>query len=195
MRPQILALTVIGTVALSAASAAAEVTVASGELSPGSSGVVSLAVSTSRMDAGTSRVEVRLPTDRAFSTVAAGAKSGWDATLLRSAANQVTAIVWTAQSEASVVRPGSFETFALQLGPVPADTDRLTLSAVQTYTDGLTVEAAALPVTVHQEVVTEPVAAVTEEEDNAATVATGLAIGGLALLLGVGVARVVNRES
>ena len=41
-------------------------------------------------------------------------------------------MLWTAQSEATAIRPGSFETFTMQLGPVPADTDRLTLSAVQT---------------------------------------------------------------
>ena len=195
MRGQIVALAAVGALALLSAPAVAEVTVASGELSPGSSGLVSLAVSTDRMDAGTSRVEVRLPTDREFSAVAAGAKPGWDATLLRSATNQVTGVLWSAQSEVSAIRPGSFETFTLQLGPVPADTDRLTLSAVQTYSDGLTAEAPALPVTVRQELAPQAVVVAAEEEkDNAARVATGLVIGGLFLLLGVAVASVLNRR-
>ncbi len=190
-----------GALGLLCGPAAADVSVASGDVTAGSTGFVGLAVSTERLDAATNRVELRLPIDRTFATVAAGAKPGWDVSLARVGTEAISAITWTAQTDAYAIRPGNFEMFSVKLGPMPADVDQFALSAVQSYTDGQTAPSTVM-VAVLQDPAMVPAAAVAEaaaapaveEPDNAARVAAGLAVGVVFLLLGVLVAAAVNRR-
>ncbi|MGQ0845959.1 MAG: DUF1775 domain-containing protein [Sporichthyaceae bacterium] len=187
--------TAILVLALIPGTAHAEVRVSSGPLVSGSPGFLSLAVSTERTDATTTRVEVRLPAEGTFDSVTAEAKPGWTSALVREGTGSVRGVLWTAEPASAGISAGTFEVFTVGLGAVPAGVDRLAFSATQTYGDGQTVAADGLSVAVEGERTAVPAAgappqveqvaavAAVEEEDNAARVAIGLTAGGAAILL------------
>lgn len=130
---------------------------------------------------------------------------GWTATMVtaplnppverngRTITETVRTVTWTADPGARI-GPGEFLEFPLSLGPLPTDTDRLVLPAVQTYDDGEVVAWNEPPVEGAEPQRPAPVVAlVPAVEEDAAVSGTGTAatsdptarwLGGGGLLLG-----------
>jgi uncharacterized protein YcnI len=187
----------VGLALLSGGVAAANVSVSPGEVTPGSTTVLDL------RDAPTTKVEIKLPADQAFSTLAARPKIGWDTTLVRAAGattGPVSSVVWTLTDDRFGIAPGAFDVFSLQVGPLPA-TGPLVFPTVQTYrnlvadvwSDAVvrmpvaTAAPAPIPVATASPAAEAKAEAASEtsKPDNRGRVTAGLAIGGVLIGLAV----------
>lgn len=134
---------------LTAESASAHVHVDPSTTQPGATTILTFRVPTESETAGTTKVEVTLPSDHPFPSVSAKALAGWtvavtevklptpvvdDGATLTKAPHTVT---WTADA-AGAVGPGEFGEFELQVGPLPAS-GTVVLPVTQTYSDGTVV--------------------------------------------------------
>jgi periplasmic copper chaperone A len=141
-------LTAASAAALAAAAPAfAHVTAQPGVAEQGGYTVVNMRVPNESDTAGTVKLEVRLPTDHPITSVRTTPVAGWTATVTKAPLNPpmdmhgktiteaVSTVTWTA-APGTRIGPGEFLEFPLSLGPLPTDTDLLTLPAVQTYDDG-----------------------------------------------------------
>jgi uncharacterized protein YcnI len=130
-----------------AGAASAHVSVsASGDATQGGFTRVAFRVPNETDNADTTKVEVRLPTDKPVASVSVMPVPGWTvdaqktklATPIKSddgeVTDAVTVITWTATADAAI-RPGQFQEFPVSLGPLP-ETDKLVFKALQTYSDG-----------------------------------------------------------
>ena len=87
-----------------------------------------------RDDAGTTKVEVRMPPGFEFASYEP--VPGWDVEVTRSG-EQVTRITWTGDGEQGIVEPGQFQDFGLSLRmPEGEAGQKLTFKALQTYQGG-----------------------------------------------------------
>ncbi|MHA7985044.1 YcnI family protein [Rathayibacter sp. CAU 1779] len=137
--------------ALAGASAAvAHVTVSSSNAVSGGWATLTFSVPVESATANTTELAVQLPASTPFSSVLARPVPGWTATLTstklakplkdddgNAITSAVTRVTWTATDGG--LKPGEFGQFALSVGPLPAP-GTLYLPAVQTYSDGTTVE-------------------------------------------------------
>lgn len=126
--------------------ASAHVTVDPGQAEAGSYTVVTVKVPNESETAGTTKVELTLPTDTPFSSVRYVPVAGWTAELVRETLPEpvkvgeseiteaVTKVIWTAEP-GSEITAGQLQLFPLSVGPVP-DTGSIVLAADQTYDDG-----------------------------------------------------------
>jgi uncharacterized protein len=130
------------TVAL-AAPAVAHVSVSSEDAAPGGYAQITFSVPDESASAATTGLAVQLPN---FAQVLVQPKQGWTfATTSAKLAkpitdddgNQITSVVREVQWKATAggVKPGSFETFTLSVGPLPK-AKSVSFGAVQTYSDG-----------------------------------------------------------
>jgi periplasmic copper chaperone A len=144
-----------GTVLVTAAAATlavatpalAHVTAQPGTAEQGGYAVIALRVPTESDTAGTVALQVTLPADHPITSVRTTPRAGWTATMTkapldppverhgRTITEAVRTVTWTADP-GTRIGPGEFAEFPLSLGPLPEDTDRLLLPAVQTYDDG-----------------------------------------------------------
>jgi periplasmic copper chaperone A len=127
--------------------ALAHVTAQPGTAEQGGYAVIALRVPTESDTAGTVALQVTLPTDHPITSVRTTPRAGWTATMTkapldppvehhgRTITEAVRTVTWTADP-GTRIGPGEFAEFPLSLGPLPEDTDRLLLPAVQTYDDG-----------------------------------------------------------
>ncbi len=150
-RPAALALTTAAAAALvvlPAGLASAHVRVEPDSAAAGGYAVLTFRVPTESETAGTTRLEVTLPTGTPFTSVRTEPLAGWTSEVVRGALPEpvdvqgvsVTeaplSVVWTADAGTQVA-PGQFQRFALQVGPLPADEGtEVLLPAEQTYSDG-----------------------------------------------------------
>lgn len=130
-----------------AAPALAHVTAQPGRAEQGGYTVVAMRVPNESDTAGTVKLEVTLPADHPVTGVRTTPVPGWTATMVkapltppverngRTITEAVRTVTWTANA-GTRIGPGEFVEFPLSLGPLPTDTDRLVLPAVQTYDDG-----------------------------------------------------------
>lgn len=130
--------------------ASAHVSIDPASAEPGSYTIVTVKVPNESATAGTSKVEIDLPTDTPFTSVRYIPVAGWTAQLVTTTLPEpveisgteiteaVTSVVWTADV-GSEIADGQLRQFELSLGPVP-DTGSVVLPAIQTYTDGEVVE-------------------------------------------------------
>jgi uncharacterized protein YcnI len=142
-----------GSVLLLAGPAFAHVTVNPQSAPKGGYSTVDVKVPNERDDASTVKVEVDLPKDHPVSSVSAQPVPGWDVQITKSHLDKpitvhgqkvdeaVTRITWTGGK----IGPGRFQQFPLSLGPLPKDTDRLALKALQTYSSGEVVRWIEIP--------------------------------------------------
>ncbi|MBG6053854.1 uncharacterized protein YcnI [Salinibacterium sp. CAN_S4] len=126
--------------------ASAHVSVDPTQAVAGSYAVITLTVPNESETAGTTRVEVSLPTDTPFTSVRYVPVAGWTAELVTetlpepvtigesSITEAVTSVVWTADAGSEIVA-GQLQLFPLSVGPVP-DTGSVVLPTDQTYSDG-----------------------------------------------------------
>ncbi|MGC0415444.1 YcnI family protein [Embleya sp. AB8] len=134
-------------VLLFAGSASAHVSVQPGTADQGSYAKVAFRVPNEREDAGTTKLEVTLPTDKPLTSVQTRAMPGWKAEVEKTKlatpidnhgkplTEVVSKITWTADA-GTRVNPGTFEDFEVSMGKLPTDTDKLVFKAVQTYDSG-----------------------------------------------------------
>lgn len=138
-------------VAVTATAASAHVSVRSDNTAAGGYAQLTFRVPNESADAGTTTIEVALPSDTPFASVRTKPMTGWTAkvtegdlpapvevngTTLTKAARSVT---WTADS-GSQIEPDQYQEFQLSVGPLPEKTGELALPTTQTYSDGEVVE-------------------------------------------------------
>ncbi|MER8183421.1 YcnI family protein [Kitasatospora sp. NPDC094015] len=130
-----------------AAPAFAHVTVQPGSAQQGGYSAVAFRVPNENDNAATVKLEVSLPMDHPMASVRTEPVPGWTATLEKSKLDKplkshgqdineaVSKITWTA-NDGTKLGPGQFLDFRVSLGALPADTDKLTFKALQTYDNG-----------------------------------------------------------
>ncbi len=126
--------------------ASAHVSVDPDQAAAGSYAVVTFRVPNESEAAGTTKIEVSLPTDTPFISVRYVPVAGWTAELKRTTlptpvtvgtseiTEAVTSVIWTASPGAEIAA-GQLQLFPLSVGPVP-DTGSIVLPVEQTYSDG-----------------------------------------------------------
>jgi uncharacterized protein YcnI len=137
------------TIAL-AAPAAAHVKV-TGDATQGGWGVLNFRVPTESDTTSTTSLLVVLPDDQPIISVSTQQKAGWTATITKKklpapqkdddgaeVTDYVSAVEWKATAPDAPIPPHQFNVFAISAGPLPK-VNTLTLPAVQTYSDGKTV--------------------------------------------------------
>ncbi|MUL79498.1 YcnI family protein [Mycolicibacterium sp. CBMA 226] len=133
-----------------AAPAAAHVKV-TGDATQGGWGVLNFRVPTESDTASTTALLVVLPDDQPIISVSTQQKAGWTATLNKKklatpqkdddgaeVTEYVSSVEWKATAPDAPIPPHQFNVFAISAGPLPKVTT-LSLPAVQTYSDGKTV--------------------------------------------------------
>ncbi|MFT8636862.1 MAG: YcnI family protein [Pseudoclavibacter sp.] len=131
--------------------ASAHVKVNPSSTTPGGYAVLTFTVPTESATASTTRLEVQLPTDSPFTSVVYQPVPGWQTQLVttqlakplkdddgNAITSAVTRVIWTATDGG--LRPGQFGQFPLSVGPLPKRAGPLSLPAVQTYSDGSSVD-------------------------------------------------------
>jgi uncharacterized protein len=199
-----------------AAPASAHVTVNPREAQKGGFAKLTFRVPTERDDASTTQLDVQMPTDHPIASVSVQPVTGWTYTVteaplptpIETDDGQITSAVTSLTWKGGEIKPGEFQEFSISVGPLPTDADSLTFKAIQTYSDGQTVNwietangstqpehpAPVLKLTDASASAASPAAATTssggDSSDTAARAlgivgivvgATGLIVGGLAL--------------
>jgi uncharacterized protein len=131
--------------------ASAHVTVHSDDAVQGGYGQLAFRVPTESDTAATTGLQLAFPADHRLAFVAVRPHPGWTYKVTRSAVsppivdddgNPVTEAVseidWTATGPDSAVKPGEYDEFLVEAGPLPK-VDRLEFRVVQTYSDGTVV--------------------------------------------------------
>lgn len=132
--------------------ASAHVTVNSPGATQGGYTVLTFRVPTESATAGTTKLQVRFPTDTPIASVLVQPHPGWtfktvtaelDKPITTDDGDSITEAVaeidWTANSAADAIKPGEFDQFLVSAGPLPK-VDSLAFSAIQTYSDGSVVD-------------------------------------------------------
>ncbi|MCH5677484.1 YcnI family copper-binding membrane protein [Streptomyces gilvus] len=141
------ALTAAGLLA-AAGIASAHVTVHPESYAKGATdGVLTFRVPNEEDNAGTTKVQVFLPTDHPVLGVLVSPQDGWTAKVTNTKlktpvktddgtiTDAVSEITWTGGK----IDPGHYEDFNVAFGQLPEDADQLTFKTLQTYSDGKTV--------------------------------------------------------
>ena len=137
----------LGTAAfLAAGGAAAHVTVSSADAVQGGDAVISFQVPTESDTASTVELKVQLPADQPLADVAVAPHAGWSFTVTKAklatpissddgdVTEAVSVIDWKADSTADGIKPGEFDQFLVNVGPLPKASS-MTFKAIQTYSD------------------------------------------------------------
>jgi periplasmic copper chaperone A len=144
------------TAAVTAAPAAAHVTVQPGQASKGGYAKLAFRVPNESQTTGTIKLEVTFPQDTPLASLRTKPVPGWTAdirkekltTPIQSGHGEITeavrTIIWTAQPGVRI-GPGEFMEFEVSGGPMPDNADQLLLPATQTYDDGTVVAWDAPP--------------------------------------------------
>ena len=140
---------VASVIVVGAAAAGAHVTVVPSSAPKGGFQILSFSVPNEQQTANTVAVQVNLPTKYPIASVSIQPKPGWSAVVKKSklakpvktddgdVTEAVSQITWTAT--AGGLEPGQFDLFTVSAGPLPSNTNQLVFKAIQTYSDGTTV--------------------------------------------------------
>ena len=149
IRPVPLAVLVAGVIALGASAAGAHVEVIPDTAPKGGSEILSFSVPNEEPSANTVKVEVDLPPRSPIASVSTRPMPGWTVAVEKTklakpiqsddgeVTEAVTKITWTATADG--LQPGEFDLFTISAGPLPTNTGKLVFKAIQTYSDGTTV--------------------------------------------------------
>ncbi|HEX6359802.1 YcnI family protein [Actinophytocola sp.] len=100
-------------------------------------------------DAGTTKLEIKLPADSPITSARTKPMPGWTAQITRVTLDKpievhgaevkeaVSTVSWTASG--TRINPGEFQEFELSVGPLPENSDQLVIPAIQTYDNGTVV--------------------------------------------------------
>jgi len=149
VRPWLLAALVVSVVEVGAAAAGAHVEVVPDSAPKGSSQILSFSVPNEEQNANTVKLEVDLPAKTPIPSVSVKPMPGWTITVDKTTlakpvvtddgqvTQAVSRITWTATDGG--LAPDQFDLFTISAGPLPTNTGKLTFKAIQTYSDGTTV--------------------------------------------------------
>lgn len=136
--------------------AAAHLEPVPGQAVKGKPATVTFKVPNERPDAGTVSIRLDLPAEFPLRTVRVRSITGWTAEVVKAKLDQpiktgnveiteaFRSITWTA-APGIRIGPNEFAEFAVTLGPMPDNTDKLVINAVQTYDSGEVVNWNQLP--------------------------------------------------
>ena len=136
-------------IAAGATAAGAHVTVVPDTAKKGGFQVLSFNVPNEEQAANTVKLEVDLPTKSPIAFVSTQPMPGWTVAVEKTklakpvssddgeVTEAVSKITWTATDGG--LKPGEFDLFTISAGPLPTNTSKLTFKAIQTYSDGTTV--------------------------------------------------------
>jgi uncharacterized protein YcnI len=124
--------------------ASAHVTPEPTEAPRGGYATVRFRVPNEEQDASTTQVEINFPTDTPFPSVAVEPVPGWryqtETTELDepvdTESGQISEAVTKVTFSGGEIRPGEFQEFAVQLGPLPTEGDQVVFPTLQTYDNG-----------------------------------------------------------
>lgn len=141
------------TVTLLAAPALAHVTVNPKTAAPGAWSTFAFQVPNERDNADTTELEVFFPTDHPIPSVSVEPVPGWTihiqkqklATPIRTDDGTVTEAVSAVTWSGGHIAPGQFQSFDVEMGPLPTGVRTLYFKAIQTYSDGTVVRWIDLP--------------------------------------------------
>lgn len=144
------ALTIVAAIGF-ACPALAHVEVSGTDTTQGGSGVVTFRVPTESDTASTTELLVTLPDNTPILSVATQPKTGWTATVTKKnlpspqkdddgnlVTQYVSQVDWKADNPQAAIPPNQFDMFNISVGPLPKQST-ITLPALQTYSDGHTV--------------------------------------------------------
>lgn len=117
-----------------AAPAYAHVTTDPDQATQGGYGAFAFRVPNEQPTAGTVKLEVDFPADHPIDSVRTKPLDGWTAKVVKNG-QTVRQVVWTAKPGVRI-NPDEFQEFEISAGPLPKDTDRLVLPAIQSYDNG-----------------------------------------------------------
>lgn len=138
------------TLTLGAGLASAHVKASAPQATKGGYGKITFSVPNEEKSANTVKLEVDFPKDHPVPSVSTKPMPGWHAEVTKVQLDHpvktskteikeaVASVVWTADPGTKIA-PGEFNEFDVSAGPLPDDTDKLVLPAVQTYDDGTVV--------------------------------------------------------
>jgi periplasmic copper chaperone A len=136
--------------ALVAAPGWAHVSVSPGEAEQGGYTALTFRVPTESDSASTTKVQVYLPEDHPLASVSVKPHPGWHAEIRTAklatplstddgdVTEAVTRVTWTPDSPHDALKPGEYDDFDLEVGPLP-NVSSLTFKTLQTYSDGTVV--------------------------------------------------------
>ena len=146
----LLVLVLVSTAVIAAAPpAGAHVSVVPDTAPKGGFEILSFSVPNEEQAANTVKIEVNLPTKAPIPSVSVKPMPGWTIAVDRTklakpvtpddgpVTEAVSRITWTATDRG--LAPGQFDLFTISAGPLPTNTRKLTFKAIQTYSDGTTV--------------------------------------------------------
>lgn len=134
-------------VLLAAGAASAHVKVSATTTAPGADTTLTFSVPTESDTASTTKVAIYFPTNQPFADANVQPKPGWTFKVQTmhlktpiqsddgSVSEAVSSITWTADSKATAIHPGEFDTFSVAAGPLP-ESGTMEFKALQTYSDG-----------------------------------------------------------
>jgi periplasmic copper chaperone A len=149
IRPVLLTGLVAAIVVLGASAAGAHVTVVPEEAPKGGFEILSFSVPNEEPAANTVKLQVDLPAKSPIASVSVKPMPGWTIAVDKAkrakpvqsddgeVTEAVSRITWTATDGG--LAPGQFDLFTISAGPLPTNTGTLTFKAIQTYSDGTTV--------------------------------------------------------
>lgn len=157
MRLPVVAAAVVAAWLALAVPADAHVTVSSPDARQGGEAVLTFQVPTENDTASTTAFKLQLPTETPFASVLVRPHPGWSFTTKTArlahpittddgdqVAQAVSEIDWTADSAATVIKPGEFDEFVVSAGPLPK-ADTVTFKAIQVYRDSSQVHWTVVP--------------------------------------------------
>jgi uncharacterized protein YcnI len=136
-------------IALGASAAGAHVSVVPDTAKKGGFQILSFSVPNEEADANTVKFEVTLPAKSPIASVSTQPMPGWTVAVQKTTlakpvesddgevTEAVSTITWTANDGG--LKPGEFDLFTISAGPLPTNTKKLTFKAIQTYSDGTSV--------------------------------------------------------
>lgn len=133
--------------------ASAHISVNPSEATKGKFTVLAFRVPNERDDAGTTTVEINLPTDHPIPFISVRPHPGWTYTVERTTLDKpveahgepINEVVSKVTFTGGPIRPGEFDQFEISAGPLPEDADQLLFPAIQTYEGGEVVRWIAEP--------------------------------------------------
>jgi uncharacterized protein YcnI len=138
----------IGLMALGAGAASAHVTVSPASTTESGYSQLTFSVPNESETAGTSKLEVALPSDSPFTSVRVKPVEGWTAEVVKgtlpepvttedgaTVTEAPVSVVWTAEKGAEISQ-SEYQTFSISVGKLPEAGTLVSLPATQHYTDG-----------------------------------------------------------
>jgi uncharacterized protein len=131
-------------IVLVAPMAAAHVTPDPTEAPRGGFTTVNFRVPNEREDASTTSVEINFPTDTPIAFVSVQPVPGWQYTTetttlpepIESEDGEITDVVSKVTFTGGAIKPGEFQQFGIELGPMPDEGDQVLFPTIQTYDSG-----------------------------------------------------------